>query len=568
MRYTGTIAEPPRLAISPDGRELVYVGWIGGSDRHGLYLRAMDRLDARLLPGTDSAVAPAISPDGAQVAFLTAEGPEALAIKIASLRGGPPITVVQSGVGSNPSWGVGGYLYFLDVSGRTVRRVASSGGPAEDVLRLADPDSSVSYRYLHLLPGGRAALVAAFPANRTNEAGYALRAVDLATGKFGATVQGVAGIYTTSGHLVFVTYGADLGGTLMAVEFDPKTLKVKGRPAALIEGLDVRLAGYTDLTISKTGTLAYVTLGLNAAEDVVWISRSGELTVVDPGWSDREFEDYELSPDGTRLAVEIRGARSDIWIKQLDRGPKSRLTFGGTGNGSPAWTADGRYVSFVSQREGRSSLWRRRADGVGSEELVTDLGRDIVEARWSRDGTWLLLSVVGSPSLDLYAMHLGVDSVPRPLLAEAHDEGLPALSPDGKWLAYVSTETGEAQVFVRPFPAVQQGKWQISTAGGDAPLWSQDGRELIFRSSDRKDIYAADLTRGPSAASPRKLLQLPGESQFETNNLDGHMFALSRDGRRFLMVRQGAGDQSGDLVVVQNFFQELRAATGPSREPK
>lgn len=268
------------------------------------------------------------------------------------------------------------------------------------------------------------------------------------------------------------------------------------------------------------------------------------------------------------MAVTIRGARSDVWIKQLDRGPKSRLTFGGTGNGSPAWTADGRYVSFISLRDGKSSLWRRRADGVGSEELVADLGRDIVEARWSRDGAWLLMSVVGTPSLDIYAMHLGVDSVPLPLLAEAHDEGLPALSPDGKWLAYVSSETGEEQVFVRPFPAVQQGKWQISTAGGDAPVWSPDSRELIFRSADQADIYSADLTRGPSAASPRKLLQLPGESRFESNGLEGHMFELSRDGRRFLMVRQGAGDKSGDLVIVQNFFKEIRAATAPSREQK
>jgi serine/threonine-protein kinase len=153
-------------------------------------------------------------------------------------------------------------------------------------------------------------------------------------------------------------------------------------------------------------------------------------------------------------------------------------------------------------------------------------------------------------------------------LAEAHDEGLPALSPDGKWLAYVSSETGEEQVFVRPFPAVQQGKWQISTAGGDAPVWSPDSRELIFRSADQADIYSADLTRGPSAASPRKLLQLPGESRFESNGLDGHMFELSRDGRRFLMVRQGAGDKSGDLVIVQNFFKEIRAATAPSREQK
>jgi len=523
----------------------------------------MDHLESRQLPGTDSALAPAISPDGAQVAFLTGEKAEERTIKIASLRGGPPITVLQGGVGSNLSWGAGGYVYFLDAPGRTVRRVPGSGGPAEDVVRLRDPDSTASYEYLHLLPGARAALVVAFPANRGNESGYALRAVDFETGKFGATVQGVAGVYTASGHLLYATYG----GTLMGVAFDPKSLTLQGRPAALIEGLDIRGAGFTDLAISETGTLAYVTAGLNAAEDFVWMMRSGELSVVDPGWTDPEFEDFELSPDGTRLAVTISGVRSDIWIKQLDRGPKSRLTFGGTGNIHPAWTSDGRYVSFVSLRDGRTSLWRRRADGVGSEELVADLGREIVEIRWSRDGAWLLLAVSGPPSLDVFAMRVGVDSTPLPLLAEPHDEGLPALSPDGRWLAYVSTETGEAQVFVRPFPAVQQGKWQISTAGGDAPVWNRNGRELMFRSADGGDIYVADMARGPSETSPRKLLELPAQSQFESNGLDGHMFELSRDGRRFLMVRQGAGDKSGDLVVVQNFFTELKAATGARRTP-
>jgi eukaryotic-like serine/threonine-protein kinase len=569
LTFSGSTLEPPRLAISPDGRELVYRGYKRGvvSDqtwRDALYLRPMDRLEAREIPGSDSAAAPVISPDGSQVAFLTGWYSGDRAIKVASLRGGPPIVVLKGGIGSNLSWGPAGFVYFIDSTGRTVRRVTSGGGPPENVVRLGDQDSSATYRYLSVLPGGRSALVAAHPANRGNEAAYRLRAVDLKTGTLGATVPGVAGVYTSSGHLLFVTYS----GTLMGVEFDPGTLETRGRPAALIEGLDVRLLGFTDLAVSESGTLAYVTTGLNAAEDVVWITRNGEVTVVDPDWKDPEFENFELSPDGARLAITVAGAREDIWVKQLDRGPKSRLTFGGINNWSPSWTADGRYVSFLSERGGPISLWRRRADGIGSEELVAKLPRDIVEARWSRDGKWLLLAVGGPPSLDLYAMHLGVDSAPRPLLAESHDEGLPTLSPDGRWLAYVSTETGQEQVFVRPFPAVQDGKWQISTDGGDAPLWSRDSRELLFRSADGGTVYTVDLSRGPSQASPRRLLQLPAQSQFESNGLGGHMFELGADGRRFLSVRQGAGDKSGNLIVVQNFFQELRAATAAGKQPK
>ena len=471
----------------------------------------MDRLKARELPGTDSALAPAISPDGAQVAFVTGERYTERALKIVSLRGGPPVTVLKGEVWANVSWGPQGYVYFLASSGRMLRRVASSGGAAEDVVRLPEPDSNTTYEYLSVLPGGKAALVSAFPANRVNASAYALRAVDLETGKFGATVEGVAGQYTTSGHLVYTTYP----GTLMGVSFDPRTLSLRGRPAAFIEGLDVRLGGFTDLAISDNGTLAYATAGLNAAEDFVWVSRGGVPSIVDPGWNDVEFEDFELSPDGGRIAVNISGGRDDIWIKQLDRGPKSRLTFGGESNRHPAWTPDGKYVSFVSDRAGRSALWRRRSDGVGSEEQVLDIGREIVETRWSRDGAWLLLTVVGSTSsFDILGMRLGVDSVPSPLLAEQHDEGLPALSPDGRWLAYVSTETGEAQIFVRPFPAVQQGKWQISTAGGDDPAWTRDGRELHIRSPAGGHISVVDKSRGPSQSSPKRLLQLPVETKF------------------------------------------------------
>jgi Tol biopolymer transport system component/tRNA A-37 threonylcarbamoyl transferase component Bud32 len=563
LRFTGRTDEPSRLAISPDGTQLLYTGYLNSEhSRHGLFLRTMDQLAPRFLPGTDSALAPAVSPDGGQVAFMTGDRPTDRAIKIASLRGGPPITVFQGGVGANLSWGSGGYVYFLDPLGQVMRRVSSSGGPAEDVLRLGALDSTATFGFVNVLPGGRSALVATFPSNRDNEAGYVLRGVNLETGAFGAAVQGVAGVYAASGHLLYIT----IDGTLMAVPFDAKRLILSGRPAALIRGLDVRPDGMTDLSLSDLGTLVYATEGLNAAEQFVWVSRTGQVDVVDPQWNDVEFESFDLSPDGTRAAVTIVGGRADIWVKQLDQGPKSRLTFGGEANFAPSWTADGHYVSYVSLRDGRTSLWRRRADGVGAEELIADPGRGIPETRWSRDGRWLLLSLAGPPSQDIFVMRLGEDSVPRPLLAEPHDEGLPSLSPDGRWLAYVSTETGEAQVFVRPFPAVQDGKWQISTTGGDAPVWSRDGRELIFRDTDRKGVYTVDMTRGPSEARVRKLLTLPAESQFETNGLNGHMLEISPDGRRFLMVLQGRGDQSGDLVLVQNFFQVLRAITAPNPE--
>ena len=559
LYYSGN-DQRPRLALTPNGREIVYVGRQGALS-HQLFLRPFDQLEARPLPGTDHALAPAVSPDGALVAFIADEEPGRVQLRVVSLRGGPPLTVVDSGAGSNPSWGSDGHVYFVDGSGRALRRVSGSGGPAETVLTLPDPGEAAQYRYLHMLPDGRGALVGAFPSNRENGAAYTLRAVDVGTGQTRETVQGVAGVYDGSGHLVYVTYD----GTLMVVAFDQKALRVRGRPAAIAEGADVRLAGFTDLTLSTTGTLAYTTGGSNVTENVMWVTRTGQGGIVDPAWSDEEYESFALSPDGARVAMSVVHDRVDVWVKQLDRGPLSRLPFGGTGNANPAWTPDGRFVSFVSRRDGRRSLWRRRADGVGSEELVADVGRNIAEARWSRDGAWLVLGVNGPPSQDLFVMRLGVDSMPRPLLAEPHDEGLPALSPDGRWLAYVSTEAGQPQVFVRPFPGVDQGKWQLSTGGGRDPVWGPDGRELFWRSVDGQLIEVADMTRGPSLASRRPPLPMPQGMRFEFNAGD-RMFEMGRDGRRFMLVRQGsAGDLSGDLVIVQNIQEELRATAAGRR---
>ena len=216
-------------------------------------------------------------------------------------------------------------------------------------------------------------------------------------------------------------------------------------------------------------------------------------------------------------------------------------------------------MSFSSLRGGKRKLWRRRADGVGEEDLVADAGRDIVESRWSRDGAWLLVSVSGPPSNDILAMHLGVDSTLKPLLAESHQELKPALSPDGTWLAYVSNESGTAQVFVRPFPDVQAGKWQISLDGGTDPLWSADGRELFFRTLDGDGLLVADMARGPALADRRMLTRASPTTGFELNRAD-RMFEVARDGRHFLVSIDGSEDLSGDLIVVQNFIVELRAA--------
>jgi eukaryotic-like serine/threonine-protein kinase len=433
-------------------------------------------------------------------------------------------------------------------------------------VEIPPPAKGGRYRWLHILPDGRGALVAEQAGAGGDDEQHKLHVVDLKSGRISTTLQGVAGCYVAeAGALVYVAPE----GTLLAVPFDLGKLSVRGRPAPLFGNLSVR-GSSTDLAIAG-GTLAYTLPGVNSTETLMWVDRSGALTPVDTAWHDPELESYALSPDGTRLAISVvsevarpgqsgpaGNERIDIRVKQMDRGPMSRLTFGGDGNGAPAWTADGRYMSYSSHRDGRWSLWRRRADGVGPEELVADVGRNVHEAEWSADGAWLVVAVGGPPSRDIMVMRLGTDSTLRPLLAEGYDELQPSISPDGRWLAYVSGETGEREVFLRPFPEVDQGKWQISQGGGRSPLWSPDGRELFYR-SDSYTIDVADMSRGPTQAAHRVVLRAPAGSGFEENYND-RLFDVSRDGRRFLLNAQGAGDKSGDLVIVENFITELRAA--------
>jgi eukaryotic-like serine/threonine-protein kinase len=291
--------------------------------------------------------------------------------------------------------------------------------------------------------------------------------------------------------------------------------------------------------------------------------RGGDAVLVDAAWTrDWEFEGLALSPDGRRAAVVIEDAnRGEVWIKQLDRGPLSRLTFEGQYNGSPTWSADGRAVTFVSFRGGNGDVWMKPADGSGRDSLVLDLAWNIYYAEWSRDGAWLIVSAEGDRGDDLYALAAGRDSTARPILAEPFDEYQPALAPDARWLAYVSDESGRPEVYLRPFPGVNGGKWQLSTEGGIEPIWGATGRELYFRSPDGSAILAVDLSRGPAAMSRRTLVRLPEADDFERNPRN-RLYDVAPDGRFLMIQRAGATDVSGDLVVVLNWFEELKVRLG------
>ena len=338
--------------------------------------------------------------------------------------------------------------------------------------------------------------------------------------------------YVPTGHVLYLTSS----GTLMAAPWDNAALAPTGRAVPVLDG--VQAPGFL---VSNDGT-AYYLLGRqefapgpvpNAV--LVWVNRTGQVEPVDSSWQVNTGGTYNgsmeidwglaLSPDGRRIALtQLTDLGTDIWIKQLPTGPVSRLTLHPGEDRSPAWTPDGRTITFLSDRPTSTdttrpanpfNVWEQPADGTGEPRLLW--GKDgPTDAFWSPDGRWIVLGATKSTGAsaqgDILAAHPGVDSLARAIVATGYDERGAALSPDSHWLAYVSNEQGANEVFVRPFPDVSGGKWQVSRGGGSAPLWSHNGRELFYVADGK--MNEVRINPGPpfSAEPPRVLFAIPDRS--------------------------------------------------------
>jgi len=293
-------------------------------------------------------------------------------------------------------------------------------------------------------------------------------------------------------------------------------------------------------------------------------------TPMDSQWPDGLAFSVALSPDGSQMATEFMSSKGnsnnpDVWVKRLNGGPLSRLTLEGANNQRPRWSRDGRDVLFVSDRSGTPALFRQRADGSAPAQKIASDARGLGEGFESPDGKWLVLRSADAVCCDILAMRPGVDSVPQPLVASSFRERSPSLSPDGKWLAYVSDEGGRFEVFVRSFPDARSGKWQVSTAGGTLPLWSRKGDELFF-------VDAANDMQAVRVATKPTFGILAKQRLFSINGYFGSPWAqaydVSLDGQRFLMLRVGSstGAVPVSLVVVENFLTDLNRQMAKARD--
>ena len=454
-----------RLAISPDGRSILSVPVGGGA----IHMRTASDPEWRQLPNTEGGRDPTFSPDGQSVAFDAGAG-----ISKVSIIGGPALPVTTSGF--DPHWGFDDTIVYN--AGGALYRVGSSGGDPQVLL---DSDS-VSVSRPHLLPNGRAVVFG------TGGGAQASRILifEIDTGEVRELVpSGNQPRYVSTGHLI---YGHG-DGALMGVPFDVETLQVTGAPVTLLPSLAVFGGGASQFAVSQTGTLVYRTGGGDTGQSVtpVWVERDGTAREIDPEWRTQgtpNFSSLALSPNEDRLAISMPGsdATYDLWVKQLPMGPLSRLTFEGTQNHRATWSPNGESLRFLSNRAGNLDLWTKRADGSGTAELVLDQGADIWGARYSSDGTWLVFREGAFQAGDIYAIRPGVDSVAVPLEVTEFGEVSISLSPNDRWLAYVSNNTGRDEVYVRPFPPdAGSGLVQVSTDGGLDPVFAHNGRELFYR---------------------------------------------------------------------------------------
>lgn len=439
----------------------------------------------------------------------------------------------------------------LSMAPGDIMRISANGGTPESLIKAKSAGSI----YPHVLPGGKSLLY-------TDSSGSTQGTVmvhSLKSGKKKELFPGFAVRYLATGHIV---YGLPNDDNLYAIAFDLDALEVKGGPVPIVENV---MGHGVQCAVSDTGTLVYMP-GKSAAGKpdqftLVWVDRKGkeEPIAADP---DNYFFP-SISPDGTKVALKTNtGGNSDILICDLVHKNRTRLTFDEASDNLPLWARDGKRIVFMSERGKKPAIYWKAANGTGIDELLVagSTGGPIVPRSWSGDGkTLIFLEANVLNNSDIGAVSIEGDRTKRLLLHEKQNEVEPKVSPDGRWLAYSSDESGQFQVYVRPFPDVNGGKWQISSSGGNWPLWSPDGRELFYRSEDKYMAVPVKTDPTFSFGTPDLMFQgtyVMSNVPFLSN------WDISPDGKRFLMMKSPAALStaagSPKINIVLNWFEELK----------
>ena len=552
------------LALSPDGRHLVYRA--GGSTSAGspLMLRAIGRLDARPLANVGNAYAPFFSPDSQWIGFF-----EWGEIKKVAIAGGPIITIGPfTGAPLGASWGDDNTIVFAtDDTSTGLWRVSANGGPPTILTRPDAAQRESDHAFPSVLPGAQHVLFTIAAAGRADSAQIAV--LDMRTGERKTLVRGGNqaeyiddGDSGQGGHLIFA-----VAGTLSAVRFDPVRLDVGGDPVT-VERVMMKPSGAAGYAVSRLGTLVYVPDGAvepTPKSSLVWVDRKGREEPLNA--PPAAYGPPRVSPDGTHVVVRIldRG-NAEVWIWDLARKAFRQLTFSPGMDGLPLWTPDGRRIIFMSARAGALNLYSQAVDGGTVDRLTTS-----AIPQWptsiTRDGTRLFGFEVGpNTTRDVFLVQLSnptrfgpIPSPAEPLAQKLFHGTFAEISPDGRFLAYQSEESRPFEVHVRPFPQVDSDRWQVSTQGGTRPAWSRNGRELFYIDESMRLIAVPVRTSGPtfSMGSPAKVF----DTRYAQPDPARH-YDVSPDGQRFLMLKESTADRNAtpaNMVVVEHWWEELKS---------
>jgi serine/threonine-protein kinase len=544
------------------------------SGRQQLYTRSLDQLEAKPIPGTEGGLNPFFSPDGRWVGYWARSGE----LRKVPLDGGPSVTLCHVPLLHGASWGANGRIVFAREMGG-LWQVSDGGGTPEPLTVIDAPASDVSHRLPHVIQDGDAVLFTVtrnrFP--RWDETQVFVYSRRTRTQK--RLIEGGADArYASSGHLVYLR-----NGVLMAAPFDPMRLVVTGGSVALVA--DVMQAAYEagsawdtgagQLALSDSGALAYIPGGVvpDAQRTLVWVDRNGKAVPL--SLSLRSFKDVRLSPDGQRVAVSTFGMNMDLYVFEVARGNLTRLTTEGR-NGTPVWSPDGTRLAYRSGRAGADNLYWQLADGSGRPERLTTSRNNQIPATWTPDSQGLIfyellhqqsdgqrarpISRIAYELVDAWLLPLYGARTPRPILQSPIFKLGVDVSPDGRWLAYASTESDRPEVYVHPYDRPGP-RVKVSADDGMTPVWRRDGRELFFivppDPEGRIQVMVAPVTTKPvlSIGTPTRLF----EGNYYTT-WPARTFDVTADGQRFLMIQDKdlPSVKISQIVLVQNWFEELK----------
>jgi eukaryotic-like serine/threonine-protein kinase len=533
------------FALSPDGSRLAYVA-LDADGKTRMWVRSLDSLEAHALAGTEGAAMPFWSPDSRFIAFFASEK-----LKKVDASGSPPLALCDVATGRGGTWNQEDVILFAPAVNAPLQRVSASGGTPTPVTKLNSTKGETTHRWPFFLPDGRHFLYVAgtpFGLKEDPKNAIMLGSLDSPESKF--VLHTHSGAMYGSGQIVFLREN-----TLMRQSFDAKRLELAGDAIPIADPVqedETTIHGI--YSVSQNGLLVYLEGGSDVGRELILTDRNGKRVEEVPGHE--AYSTPRVSPDGKRLAYTVSSSGYDIWNYDMQRKVKTRLTFGGSAkqaNIAAVWSPDGKRIAFSSVRGGKYGIYEKPADGSGNETLLLE-GTDQLKYPndWSPDGKFLSYQEAGHGFFGIWILPVNGERKPYPFLPSPFSMRGAVFSPDGKWLAYCSNESGDLKVYVASFPG-PGGKWQVSPGGGCTPRWKHDGQELFYLSSDNRVMAAEIRVNGSSVeiGDVRVLFETLSNTNF------GGGFDVMADGKNFAIAYE-TGQAGATLTLVQNWDVELK----------